>query len=117
MREYSIAAISADGIGPEVIDASLSVLEVPERRVEDVRFNVSKFDWGTGYHRKHGVMMPADGLKQLKPFDAILFGAVGAPIAGTRRKSARRSPSSPRSASPGSCVMPSHLPYRVRAGC
>lgn len=31
MREYSIAAISADGIGPEVIDASLSVLEVPER--------------------------------------------------------------------------------------
>ena len=79
MREYSIAAIPADGIGPEVIDASLEVLEALERRVEDVRFNVSKFDWGTGYYRKHGVMMPADGLEQLKPFDAILFGAVGAP--------------------------------------
>ncbi len=79
MREYSIAAIPADGIGPEVIDASLEVLEALQRRVDDVRFNVSQFDWGTDYYRKNGIMMPADGLEQLKPFDAILFGAVGAP--------------------------------------
>lgn len=79
MREYSIAAIPADGIGPEVIDASLEVLEALERRVEDVRFRVSQFDWGTDYFKRNGKMMPDEGLEVLKPFDAILFGAVGAP--------------------------------------
>jgi tartrate dehydrogenase/decarboxylase/D-malate dehydrogenase len=44
-----------------------------------VKFNVETFDWGSDYYRKHGVMMPADGLATLKKFDAIYFGAVGAP--------------------------------------
>ncbi|GAA3848238.1 tartrate dehydrogenase [[Pseudomonas] carboxydohydrogena] len=79
MREYSIAAIPADGIGPEVIAAGIRVLEALETRLGDVKFNFKSFDWGSNYYKKHGVMMPADGLKQLKPFDAIYFGAVGAP--------------------------------------
>ena len=37
------------------------------------------FDWGSDYYKKHGVMMPADGADQLRKFDAILFGSVGAP--------------------------------------
>ncbi|RTL51831.1 MAG: tartrate dehydrogenase [Bradyrhizobiaceae bacterium] len=79
MREYSIAAIPADGIGPEVIAAGVTVLEALQKRLGDVKFNFKTFDWGSDYYKKHGVMMPADGLKQLKPFDAIYFGAVGAP--------------------------------------
>src|ERR1700743_663274 len=79
MREYSIAAIPADGIGPEVIGAGLTVLAALEKRLGDVKFNVETFDWGSDYYRKHGVMMPADGLAELKKFDAIYFGAVGAP--------------------------------------
>lgn len=77
MREYNIAAIPADGIGPEVVDASLEVLEALEQRTDDLRFKVKSFDWGSDYYRKHGVMMPDDGLTQLKAFDSILFGAVG----------------------------------------
>ena len=79
MREYSIAAIPADGIGPEVIDAGVSVLQALEKRLGDVRFRVTHFDWGSDYYRRHGVMMPADGLQSLKSFDAIYFGAVGDP--------------------------------------
>src|SRR3954465_14976377 len=79
MREYSIAAIPADGIGPEVIAAGTRVLEALQKRVGDVAFNVETFDWGSAYYRKHGVMMPSDGLPKLKKFDAIYFGAVGAP--------------------------------------
>jgi len=79
MREYSIAAIPADGIGPEVIAAGTAVLESLQTRMGDVKFNVETFDWGSAYYRKHGVMMPADGLAKLKKFDAIYFGAVGAP--------------------------------------
>ena len=50
-----------------------------QKRIGDVKFNVETFDWGSAYYRKHGVMMPADGLAKLKKFDAIYFGAVGAP--------------------------------------
>ncbi len=79
MREYSIAAIPADGIGPEVIAAGIQVLGSLQQRLGDVRFNFKTFDWGSDYYKKHGVMMPADGLTALKKFDAIFFGAVGAP--------------------------------------
>jgi len=79
MREYSIAAIPADGVGPEVIGAGLTVLAALEKRQGDFKLKVRSFDWGSDYYKRHGVMMPADGLAELKKFDAIYFGAVGAP--------------------------------------
>ncbi|WP_430256872.1 tartrate dehydrogenase [Neorhizobium sp. DAR64872/K0K18] len=79
MREYKIAAIPADGIGPEVIAAGLQVLEALEKRSGDFSIHTETFDWGSDYYKKNGVMMPSDGLEQLKKFDAIFFGAVGAP--------------------------------------
>ncbi|MBO1078275.1 tartrate dehydrogenase [Roseomonas haemaphysalidis] len=79
MREYNIAAIPADGIGPEVIAAGLQALSVLERRMGTFRLRVQEFPWGSDYYKQHGVMMPADGLDTLKAFDAIYFGAVGAP--------------------------------------
>src|ERR1700739_2066335 len=79
MRTLSIAAIPADGIGPEVISAGIRVLEALAKRAGDLSFDFETFDWGSDYYKKHGVMMPADGLTQLKKFDAIYFGAVGAP--------------------------------------
>src|SRR3569833_712069 len=79
MREYSIAAVPADGIGPEVIAAGVQALEALQKRLGDVKFNVQTFDWGSDYYKKHGVMMPADGLAVLLLFVAIYFGAVGAP--------------------------------------
>jgi tartrate dehydrogenase/decarboxylase/D-malate dehydrogenase len=79
MRTYNIAAIPADGIGPEVISAGLKVLEALAKRLGEIAFRVETFEWGSGYYKRHGVMMPADGLDTLKRFDAIYFGAVGAP--------------------------------------
>lgn len=79
MRHYSIAAIPADGIGPEVISAGVEVLKALEKQDPQLKFDVETFDWGSDYYKKHGVMMPEDGLQTLKKFDAIYFGAVGAP--------------------------------------
>ncbi|MCY1666800.1 tartrate dehydrogenase [Rhizobium sp. SL86] len=79
MREYKIAAIPADGIGPEVIAAGLQVLATLAERCGDFSLVVRTFDWGSDYYRRTGAMMPADGLDQLNAFDAIFFGAVGAP--------------------------------------
>jgi tartrate dehydrogenase/decarboxylase/D-malate dehydrogenase len=79
MRTYSIAAIPADGIGPEVIGAGIVVLQSLAQRLGDVTFEFTHFDWGSDYFRRTGRMMPEDGLDQLRRFDAIYFGAVGAP--------------------------------------
>ncbi len=79
MRLHKIAAIGGDGIGPEVVSAGIEVLQALQRRLDGVAFAFETFDWGSAWYRKHGTMMPADGLEQLKPFDAIYFGAVGAP--------------------------------------
>ncbi|TPJ52350.1 tartrate dehydrogenase [Mesorhizobium sp. B2-6-4] len=79
MRKYEIAAIPADGIGPEVIAAGLQALEALQQRCGDFELHVQHFDWGSDYYKANGRMMPEDGVAQLKRFDAILFGAVGAP--------------------------------------
>ena len=110
MRSYKIAAMGGDGIGPEVVDAGVRVLEVCAER--DGRFSVDfqDFHWGSDYYRMHGVMMPGDGADQLRKFDAILFGAVGAPDipdhithGACAWPSVRRSISTPTYARPGSC--------------
>jgi tartrate dehydrogenase/decarboxylase/D-malate dehydrogenase len=79
MNTYKIAAIPGDGIGQEVIAAGLEVLDALSRRSGGFRFDVSHFDWGSDFYRRHGVMMPPDGRERLKDLDAIYFGAVGAP--------------------------------------
>lgn len=79
MREYSIAVIPGDGIGPEVIAAGVQVLKALEKRAGGFHLNLEQFPWGSDYYRKHGAMMPTDGLGRLRRFDAIYFGAVGAP--------------------------------------
>ncbi|MFC5068135.1 tartrate dehydrogenase [Flaviflagellibacter deserti] len=79
MKTYKIAVIPADGIGTEVINPGCEVLETIARADGGFRFEFTHFDWGSDYYRKHGVMMPADGVDQVRGFDAIYFGAVGDP--------------------------------------
>ena len=76
MRSHRIAAIPADGIGKEVINAGLEVLAALAER-SGFSLIVDHYDWGSDYYRTHGRMMPEDGLEQLKTADAIYFGAVG----------------------------------------
>ncbi|MCA7120195.1 MAG: tartrate dehydrogenase [Acidibrevibacterium sp.] len=79
MRRYKIAAIPADGIGPEVIHAGLEVLAALAARDGGFALDVETLDWGSARYRKHGALMPDDGLARLRDKDAIYFGAVGAP--------------------------------------
>jgi tartrate dehydrogenase/decarboxylase/D-malate dehydrogenase len=78
MSAFRIAVIPGDGIGQEVIPEGLKVLEAIGKRFA-IDFTFEHFPWGSDYYREHGVMMPADGLDILRPFDAIFFGAVGWP--------------------------------------
>ncbi|HEY9055620.1 MAG TPA: tartrate dehydrogenase [Aurantimonas sp.] len=79
MKHYRIAAIPGDGIGTEVIGAGIEVLKALARRDGGFAMEFESFDWGSDYYHQHGVMMPADGLEQVADFDALYFGAVGAP--------------------------------------
>ncbi len=79
MRQHRIAAIPADGIGPEVIAAGLEVLDAVAARDGGFSLKVDQYDWGSNWYRKHGVMMPPDGLAWMRTADAIYFGAVGDP--------------------------------------
>ncbi len=78
-RQYRIASIPADGIGPEVIAAGLEVLDAVVAKIGDIVLNVDHYDWGSDWYRKHGEFMPADGMAWLRTADAIYFGAVGDP--------------------------------------
>lgn len=79
MKTYKIAAIPGDGIGKEVIPAGQKVLEALAARSNDFVFEFESFAWGGDYFRKHGVMMPDDGVTALRCKDAILFGSAGDP--------------------------------------
>ena len=79
MKTYRIATIPGDGIGKEVVPAGQKVLEALAAADGSFRFEFENFDWGGDWYRKHGVMMPEDGLVRLRDKDAILFGSAGDP--------------------------------------
>ena len=79
MKTYRIATIPGDGIGKEVVPEGQKVLEALARQNPALKFEFENFDWGGDYYRKHGMMMPEDGLDPLREKDAILFGSAGDP--------------------------------------
>ena len=79
MRDYRVAVIPGDGIGNEVVPESVRVLDAAGEVTASYRLRYERFPWGCEYYLKHGEMMATDGLDLLRPFDAILFGAVGFP--------------------------------------
>jgi tartrate dehydrogenase/decarboxylase/D-malate dehydrogenase len=79
VKSYRIATIPGDGIGKEVVPAGRQLLEALAAADGSFRFEFEDFGWGGDWYRKHGVMMPEDGLDALRDKDAILFGSAGDP--------------------------------------
>jgi len=73
LKTHRIAVIPGDGIGIEVIPAGLEVLH------KIASIEATTFDWSSARYKKTGKYIPDGGLEELKKFDAIFFGAVGAP--------------------------------------
>ena len=88
---YKIASIPGDGIGPEVISAGITVLKKLASVLGTFDLQFDHFDWSSDYYKKHGRYIPEGGLDEIKKYDAIFFGSVGAP--GTSPLSHKNNPS------------------------
>ncbi len=73
-----LAVIRGDGVGPEVVEATLPVLDAALAR-HGAALEPTELDWGGERFLREGAAMPADGAEILRTFDAVLFGAVGRP--------------------------------------
>ena len=75
---YDITTIPGDGIGTEVIDAVMPLLDATAEKY-DFGYEPTRVDWGSQRYLSEGAMMPDHGIDQLAESDAILLGAVGHP--------------------------------------
>jgi tartrate dehydrogenase/decarboxylase/D-malate dehydrogenase len=73
--------IPGDGVGPEVIGATVPVLRaaLEQHGGADQQLEVTELDWGGERYLREGAAMPADAARIAKAHDAVLFGAVGRP--------------------------------------
>ncbi|HWB55252.1 MAG TPA: isocitrate/isopropylmalate family dehydrogenase [Tepidisphaeraceae bacterium] len=78
MSSYRIALYPGDGIGPEVLEQAVRVIEACPRH-GPLALEWTHFDWGADYCQGHGVVVPPDYLQQLGALDAIFLGALGDP--------------------------------------
>ena len=78
MSKIKIAVIPGDGIGWEVIPEGIKVLEAAGAAF-GIEYDFTEFDWNCERFKKTGMMMPSDGIDQLKAFDSIFLGAIGFP--------------------------------------
>jgi tartrate dehydrogenase/decarboxylase/D-malate dehydrogenase len=82
-RSLRIAVYPGDGIGPEVTAEAVRVLQALEKTAsgaaDKLKFDLTELPWGINHWKRHGSVVPADFLDVLRPFDAILLGAVGWP--------------------------------------
>ncbi|MFO0868929.1 MAG: isocitrate/isopropylmalate family dehydrogenase [Pirellulales bacterium] len=79
MTRLRIAVYPGDGIGPEVIDQTLRVLDRVAELDGSFSCEFTRLPWGVAYFQQTGQLVPDDFLDILRPFAAILLGAVGWP--------------------------------------
>lgn len=76
---YTIAALPGDGIGPEVLDVSLKVLEAANLQFQELKLDVTLYPAGAKHYRETGVTLPDDVLQACLDADAVLLSAIGLP--------------------------------------
>src|SRR5688572_2110157 len=79
MAALRIAVIGGDGIGPEVIEQAVRVVDRAVAKHDRAELHWDRLPWSSAYYQEHGRILPADGWDTLRQHDAIFFGAIGSP--------------------------------------
>ena len=92
MKEYQITVLKGDGIGPEIVDQAIKVLNK----------TAEKFDFKVNYQEEYiggaaidatGEPLPQKTVDSCKASDAVILGAVGIPFWSSYRTASRCFPS------------------------
>src|SRR5688500_2160505 len=79
MREFRTAVFPGDGIGREVMDPCLSLLDTVANRAGEFTLVFERHEAGAALYRDTGVALPARALQAAGEAHAILLGAMGLP--------------------------------------
>ncbi len=60
MKSFNLAVIAGDGIGPEVVNEGLKVLDTVAKKY-DLNFNKTNYELGAAYWHKTGETLPDSG--------------------------------------------------------
>ncbi len=77
-KEYQIAVLPGDGIGPEVVAEGLKVLKRVSE-IEGFKYKLTHYPHGSEHYLKTKELFPDSVLNELKQLDAIYLGAIGDP--------------------------------------
>jgi 3-isopropylmalate dehydrogenase len=77
-KTYAIAVIPGDGVGPEVTDEGLKVLERASK-LFGFAYSTKAYPFGADHYLATKEFMPAGQLDEFRTMDAILLGAIGDP--------------------------------------
>ena len=78
-RDFKIAVLPGDGIGPEVMEPCLDLLRAASERAGGYTLSFETLPAGAGTYRDTGTALPGDTLDAARAADAILLGAMGLP--------------------------------------
>lgn len=76
---FKIAVIKGDGIGIEVTDATLAVLDAVQCLIGRFSLDYHYIEAGAGYYRETGLDIEVNGEEVAGEADAIFLGAIGLP--------------------------------------
>ncbi len=74
--EIKIALLPGDGIGPEVVNAAVQVMQLVAERF-NMQIQLTELPIGGSAYEKFGVPLPEETLQTCLQADAVLLGAVG----------------------------------------
>jgi len=78
MKNYRLGVIKGDGIGPEIIDEAIKVLDAVSV-AQGFNLKYEEMLLGGAAIDETGVPLPEETIQGVKKCDAVLFGAIGGP--------------------------------------
>lgn len=76
--EFKIAVIRGDGVGTEIVDSAIEILDAIEAKYKH-KFTYQEVLAGGSAYDEYGTPLPENTVKVCKESHAVLFGAVGGP--------------------------------------
>ena len=78
-EKYMIAVLPGDGIGPELVEEGIKVLESVQEVTTGLNLSFTKYEIGSDLYRRTGVVCPPEVFDACRDMDAIYKGPIGLP--------------------------------------